>query len=128
MIRPLLSAVLVSVAILASAYVALVLSVPAHGAEQRCGVASWYGNEHHGRHTASGKVFNQWGLSAAHMTLPFGTKLRVSYQGRSVDVVVNDRGNFAKYGRIIDLSRGAFRKLANERVGVLKGVCLTRIN
>jgi rare lipoprotein A len=103
-------------------------AVPVRAAScYQVGKASFYGFQHHGRHTASGKVFNQWGLTAAHTTLPFGTKLRVTYQGRSVDVTVNDRGDFAKYGRVIDLSRGAFRKLANERVGVLRGVCLTRI-
>ncbi len=103
-------------------------SVQVRAAEcYRVGNASFYGFQHHGRYTASGAKFNQWGLTAAHMTLPFGTKLRVTYKGRWVIGTVHDRGDFAKDGRVIDLSRGAFRKLANERVGVLRGVCLTRL-
>jgi rare lipoprotein A len=119
------------ICLIVAAALALVAMQPGPALSASCyqtGKASFYGFEHHGRDTTSGVEFNQWGLTAAHMTLPFGTKLRVTYQGRSVDVVVNDRGDFAKYGRVIDLSRGAFRKLANERVGVLRGVCLTRLN
>ncbi|PPD45410.1 MAG: hypothetical protein CTY15_04415 [Methylocystis sp.] len=58
-------------------------------------------------HTASGEQFNQWGLTAAHRTLPIGTRLRVSHGGRSVVVRVNDRGPAAWTGRSLDLSRGA---------------------
>ena len=92
---------------------------------------SWYGLESCSNpkncRTADGKKFNQWAMTTAHMTAPFGTKFRVSYKGRSVVVTVTDRGNFAKYGRTLDLSRGAFRKLANERAGVLRGVCVERL-
>jgi rare lipoprotein A len=71
------------------------------------GVASYY---YQGRVVASGARFNPDGLTAAHRTLPFGTRLRVTHagNGRSVDVVVNDRGPFIG-GRVIDLSRGAAR-------------------
>jgi rare lipoprotein A len=71
------------------------------------GVASYY---YQGRVVASGARFNPDGLTAAHRTLPFGTRVRVTHMGngRSVDVVVNDRGPFIG-GRVIDLSRGAAR-------------------
>jgi rare lipoprotein A len=71
------------------------------------GVASYY---YQGRVVASGARFNPDGLTAAHRSLPFGTRLRVTHMGngRSVDVVVNDRGPFIG-GRVIDLSRGAAR-------------------
>ncbi|MDD5448349.1 MAG: septal ring lytic transglycosylase RlpA family protein [Actinomycetota bacterium] len=70
------------------------------------GYSSWYGNQFHGRRTASGEVFDQYAFTCAHKTLPFGTWLRVTFNGRSVVVKVNDRGPFVK-GRILDLSRGA---------------------
>ena len=75
-------------------------------------VATWYGQEHAGKRTASGEVFNPNGLTAAHRSLPFGTCLRVSNpkSGRSVSVRVNDRGPFTK-GVSIDLSHGAARAI-----------------
>ncbi|MFT6673161.1 MAG: rare lipoprotein A, partial [Afipia broomeae] len=69
------------------------------------GKASYYGNES-GSKTASGQRFNQNAMTAAHRTLPFGTKLKVTHGGRSVVVTVNDRGPFIK-GRVLDLSKGA---------------------
>ncbi|CAN7748512.1 septal ring lytic transglycosylase RlpA family protein [Bradyrhizobium sp. LjRoot220] len=69
------------------------------------GMASFYGNES-GSKTASGQRFNQSAMTAAHRTLPFGTKLRVTHGGRSVVVTINDRGPFIK-GRVLDLSTGA---------------------
>lgn len=72
------------------------------------GTASWYGQKFHGRRTASGERFNMHELTAAHRSLPFGTKVRVTNRqnGRSVVVRINDRGPFAGK-RIIDLSRKA---------------------
>ncbi len=70
------------------------------------GYASWYGNELHGRPTASGERYDQYGFTCAHRTLPLGTWLRVTFRGRSVIVRVNDRGPSVK-GRTLDLSRGA---------------------
>ena len=69
------------------------------------GPASWYGPGFHGRPTASGEPFNTNQLTAAHRTLPFGTRVRVVHQKtlRSVVVRINDRGPYA-YGRVIDLS------------------------
>lgn len=70
------------------------------------GYSTWYGNEFHGRPTASGEIFKQDAFTCAHKTLPFGTWLRVTFRERSVIVKVNDRGPFVK-GRMLDLSRGA---------------------
>lgn len=70
------------------------------------GYSSWYGNEFHGRPTASGEIFDQYAFTCAHRTLPMGTWLRVTFRDRSVIVKVNDRGPFIE-GRILDLSRGA---------------------
>jgi rare lipoprotein A (peptidoglycan hydrolase)/uncharacterized small protein (DUF1192 family) len=70
------------------------------------GYSSWYGNEFHGRSTASGERYDQYAFTCAHRTLPFGTWLRVTFRGRNVVVRVNDRGPFVQ-GRILDLSRGS---------------------
>lgn len=70
------------------------------------GYSSWYGNQFHGRTTASGEVFDQYAFTCAHKQLPFGTWLRVTFRDRTVIVKVNDRGPFIK-GRILDLSRGS---------------------
>lgn len=77
------------------------------GAVQQ-GIASWYGPGFHGRRTTSGEVYDQHDLTAAHPSLPLGTRVAVTNleNGRSVEVRVNDRGPFAK-SRIIDLSRAA---------------------
>ncbi|HWP56914.1 MAG TPA: septal ring lytic transglycosylase RlpA family protein [Candidatus Acidoferrales bacterium] len=76
------------------------------------GIASWYGPGFHGRQTASGAIYDQHELTAAHPTLPLGTRVMVTNleNGRSVEVVINDRGPFLK-GRIIDLSYAAARAL-----------------
>jgi rare lipoprotein A len=76
------------------------------------GAASFYGKKFHGRRTASGEVFNNNALTAAHRTLPFGTKVKVTSMrsGLSVIVRINDRGPFIA-GRIIDLSRAAAQKV-----------------
>lgn len=85
------------------------------------GKASHYGgNYHHGRKMANGKIFDKNSLTCAHNSYPFGTKLKVSYQGKSVIVTVTDRGGFNKLGRVIDLSEGAFKKLAPLSKGVIK--------
>ena len=80
------------------------------------GVASFYGNES-GSQTASGQRFNQNALTCAHRSLPFGTKLRVTHNGRSVVVTVNDRGPFIK-GRVLDLSTAAAREVGLTACGV----------
>jgi rare lipoprotein A len=75
------------------------------------GSASWYGPGYHGRRTSNGEVYDQDALTAAHLTLPFDTHVRVTYlaNGRSVVVRINDR--LPRRDRIIDLSRGAARAL-----------------
>lgn len=85
--------------------------VNARGFEQS-GVASWYGKDFHGRKTSNGEIYNMYGVTAAHKTLPLGTFVRVHNltNGKSVDVRVNDRGPFAR-GRIIDLSYGAAKRI-----------------
>ncbi|MEX2615193.1 MAG: septal ring lytic transglycosylase RlpA family protein [Alphaproteobacteria bacterium] len=83
------------------------------------GAASWYGETHHGRRTASGAAFDMNGMTAAHRTLPFGTRIRVTHAGtgRSVVLTVTDRGPFVE-GRIVDVSRQAARELGFEQDGV----------
>jgi rare lipoprotein A len=80
------------------------------------GMASYYGNES-GSRTASGQRFNQNAMTAAHRSLPFGTKLRVTHGGRSVVVTVNDRGPFIR-GRVLDLSTAAARAVGLTGAGV----------
>jgi rare lipoprotein A len=80
------------------------------------GMASFYGNES-GSKTASGQRFNQEAMTAAHRTLPFGTKLRVTHGGRSVVVTINDRGPFIR-GRVLDLSTAAARAVGLTSAGV----------
>ena len=84
------------------------------------GKAVFYGDKWHGRKTANGERFNQRALTAAHRSLPFGTRVRVTNlsNGRSVVVRINDRGPFGRdRGRIIDLSKAAARKLDFIRAG-----------
>lgn len=88
------------------------------------GKASYYADKFHGRSTASGEVFNQNKLTAAHRSLPFGTKLKVRNlkNNRSVVVVINDRGPFVE-GRIIDLSYEAARQLDMLQDGIADVEC-----
>ncbi|WP_245927570.1 septal ring lytic transglycosylase RlpA family protein [Aphanothece hegewaldii] len=88
-------------------------------AARKQGMASWYGPGFHGRRTANGESFNQHGMTAAHRTLPIGTRVKVTNlnNGRSVVVRINDRGPFSG-GRIIDLSKGAARLIGVMQSGV----------
>jgi peptidoglycan lytic transglycosylase len=86
-------------------------------AETKAGLASWYGPGFEGQPTASGEPFDPHGFTAAHNTLPLGTELVVSYGGRSVKVVVNDRGPYSG-GRELDLSQGAAEYLGLTYAGV----------
>ena len=89
------------------------------GAEE-AGLASWYGHPYHGRRTASGEVYDMRHLTAAHRTLPLGTRLLVTNldNGRVVEVRINDRGPFVE-GRVLDLSYAAASLLAAEAAGVI---------
>ncbi len=93
--------------------------VVSDGREIERGIASWYGAQHHGRRTASGEVFDMNALTAAHKTLPFGTRVRVlnPASGQAVVVRINDRGPFAP-GRVIDLSRAGAERIGLVRAGV----------
>ena len=85
------------------------------------GTASYYAKRFHNRKTASGERLNNNAMTAAHRTLPFGTKVivRNMRNGKTVEVRINDRGPFVK-GRIIDLSRAAFSRIASLDDGLAK--------
>ena len=80
--------------------------------QTQIGIASYYGKKFHKKRTANGEIFNMYKVSAAHKSYPLGTKVRVTNleNGKSIKLVINDRGPFVK-GRIIDLSYKAARKL-----------------
>jgi rare lipoprotein A len=82
------------------------------------GAASWYGPGFQGRKTANGERFNTHAMTAAHRSLPFGSRVKVTNQktGRSVVVRINDRGPFA-HGRIIDLSKASAQAIGISGVG-----------
>lgn len=85
------------------------------------GAASYYGKRFHGRTTANGEKFNMNSMTAAHKTLPFGTKVKVTNRrnGKSVVVRINDRGPYHG-NRVIDLSRGAASKIGMIQSGTAK--------
>jgi len=85
------------------------------------GIASYYGSKFHKKRTANGEIFNMYKISAAHKTLPLGTKVRVINlkNGKSLTMKINDRGPFVK-GRIIDLSYKAAQKLGFVNQGTTK--------
>ena len=85
------------------------------------GVASYYADEFHGRLTSNGETYDMNGLTAAHRTFPFGTKVRVTNLENNLTVIVrvNDRGPF-KEGRIIDLTLGAAKDLEMIRNGTAR--------
>lgn len=88
---------------------------------EQVGNASWYGPALDGKETASGETFDQSKLTAAHQTLPLGTKAVVTNleNGKSVEVTINDRGPYAK-GRKIDLSRAAAQRIGMTKKGVTR--------
>ena len=97
----------------------LLLTACSHRPGPQRGQASWYGRSYAGRPTASGETFRPRKRTAAHRTLPFGTVVKVTRTdtGESVRVRINDRGPFVD-GRIIDLSRGAARRIDMVKAGV----------
>ena len=99
------------------------------------GIASYYGKKFHKKRTANGEIFNMYKVSAAHKSYPLGTKVRVTNleNGKSIKLVINDRGPFVK-GRIIDLSYKAARKLdfvnqgtTKVRIDVIRPVSYTHL-
>ena len=95
--------------------------VPSAYGFTQTGKASWYGKKFHGRPTASGEIYNMYGKSAAHKTLPLGTYVKVTNLSNRKETIVriNDRGPFIK-GRIIDLSYTAAKEIDLVGVGVAK--------
>ena len=87
---------------------------------EQSGQATYYASKYQGRQTASGELFDQNANTAAHKRLPFGTKVKVTNvaNGKSVVVRINDRGPFVS-GRIIDLSKSAFKRIADTKHGVI---------
>lgn len=85
------------------------------------GAASWYGPGFNGKKTASGEIFDETKLTAAHRTMPLGRKARVTHlgNGKSVEVLINDRGPYVE-GRIIDLSHAAAIALGMIDYGIAK--------
>lgn len=104
-----------AVKLLSTASIPPIKPTPSHGLE---GIASFYWQP---QKTASGEMFDKSGLTAAHRTLPFGTRVRVIHvqSGRAVIVRINDRGPF-KPGRVIDLSEAAARQLEMEKYGLAR--------
>jgi rare lipoprotein A len=102
----------------------LVAGISSSSATVLCGRASWYAL--HSR-TASGERMNPAAMTAAHRTLPFGTRIKVTNRnnGKSVVVRINDRGPFVK-GRVLDLSRGAARQLGFVKSGHA-AICMARL-
>ena len=101
--------------------VAEIVQQPDSETEIDGGMASYYGNELAGNRTASGERFDPAQLTAAHRTLPFGSKVRVTNMsnGDSVIVRINDRGPFA-HGRVIDVSQAAAREIGMHRSGTAR--------
>lgn len=92
-------------------------------AGQNAGLASWYGEEHRGRLMANGQPFNPDALTAARWFFPLGTWVKVTHGVRSVVVEITDRGparHLVEQGRIIDLSRGAFARLDDPKLGLIE--------
>ena len=109
----------------ASADAAATATATRQGKPLAQGLASWYGPGFHGRRTANGERYDMHALTAAHKTLPFGTKVRVRSvkTGKEVVVRINDRGPY-RHSRIIDLSLGAISALGLRHRGVTEVVLL----
>ena len=91
------------------------------GYTTRKGLASYYADSYEGKTTANGEIYRQGKITAAHKTLPFGTKVEVTNlsNNKSVVVRINDRGPFIR-GRIIDLTKAAAREIDMVGAGVAK--------
>ncbi|MCS6759582.1 MAG: septal ring lytic transglycosylase RlpA family protein, partial [Candidatus Devosia euplotis] len=93
----------------------------------QCGGASWYGPGFNGKAAASGEIFNENAMTAAHRSLPFSAKVKVTDQrtSREIEVTINDRGPFVGK-RIIDLSKAAAAKLGFRNRGITS-VCISQL-
>ncbi len=92
--------------------------LPTHVGFVQTGIASWYGEDFHGKKTSSGEIYDMYAMTAAHKTLPLGVFVRVknTLNNKEATVRINDRGPFVKE-RIIDLSYSGARALGFEAVG-----------
>jgi rare lipoprotein A len=112
--------IIANIGITSFAYIALITCLASCAPKiTETGKASYYADKFKGRPTSSGEIFRQHKRTAAHKTLPFGTKVKVTNlaNGRTVKVRINDRGPFVA-GRIIDLTKRAARKLKMVDAGV----------
>jgi rare lipoprotein A len=118
---------IIAAALIGCAFTTAVL--PAKAESLGCSYASHYGvgDGYHGQRTANGETFNAYGLSAAHRSLPFGTKLRVTdaTTQKAVIIRINDRGPYV-HNRVLDLSYGAFSAITSPGKGVTK-VCIAKV-
>lgn len=112
---------IIGLALLVASVAGCASTSPGGGSRVEEGLAAYYADEYHGRRTASGERYDREAMTAAHRTLPFGTRVQVTNleNGRRVRVRINDRGPFTN-GRIIDLSRAAARKLDMIRAGTVR--------
>jgi len=99
----------------------VIIGLVHHLSYDQVGIASWYGPGFHGKHTASGEIYDMYAMTAAHKTLPFNTIVRVVdlETGRWVIVRINDRGPFVP-GRVIDLSYAAAEELGIVERGIAR--------
>ena len=121
-LRRLATAVAIAGIVLGGCTIGAGIDSPAAASEyDRTGKASWYGKRYHGRTTASGAPYDMNAMTAAHRSLPFGTRVRVTNLAnrRSVVLTINDRGPYAGR-RIIDVSRRAAEILGMVRSGVAR--------
>ena len=117
----------IALVLIAYAIAALGFGLASLGAE-RCGEASFYADAHHGKRMANGKPFNMHAMTAAMWDVPFGSRwiVRNVQNGRSVQIVITDRGPARRLNRIIDLSKAAAGKLGMIPAGVAR-VCVERL-
>ena len=117
--RPRFSAIAVLLTVVLLASLAGCASLQSQGAIYQRGEAAYYASAFDGRRTASGERFDSRRLTAAHRSLPFGTRVQVTNEnnGRHVVVTINDRGPYTR-GRILDLSRRAAEQIGMIRSGI----------
>jgi len=109
-----------SIAVINTSYPSEVRFVEQYRLIYEVGIASWYGDFHHGMEMANGKPFDMYQLSVAHKTLPLGTRIRITNleNQKNIDLTVTDRGPYIK-GRIVDLSYAAAKEMGMVDAGIV---------